>query len=140
MAKMTDNGLRKALREEMLKTAIALFEEAGYTVVRTKGNKLGIGCVDADGNDRWAELTMAIPTGARDDDEGYDAEILAQDYADHMAELEEKKKEKEAERAKKQAERQAKIEEKKRLKALEEAAKLQKAEAEAEEENIPEGE
>lgn len=113
----TDTMLRKELRESMIEEISAvLVDTFGYTIMRVKGNKIAIGCVDSEGNDRWAEMTIAIPTGSHDGDEVYDGEALAKDYAEHQEEVKAKAEERERKRKADAEARKAKAEEKKRLK------------------------
>lgn len=125
--KQIDSNLRTKMLEEM-KT---VYEDLGYTVLQVKGNKLAIACVDELQDDRWCEVTIAIPTGARDDDEGYDAEVLMQDYQDHLAEVAANKKQRDEQRKAEFAAAQAKRQAKAEAKAKTEAEKKAKAQTKA---------
>ena len=88
-----------------------MFEKNGEDVVQTNSNELAFPIVDEDGNDKWVQIVVKVPTGGRDED-GYDGYGVAESYKMKLKEKEEKKKEAEIKKAKK-IERDKKLREKK---------------------------
>lgn len=123
MPKKTANQLRTELRDSLLNEFIKWRNDLGDDARQTKGNKFMFPIVDADGDELFAEVTIAIPTGSRDSETPYNGFEEAEGYADEKAEKEQKRAEKEAEHQRKVAEAKAKREERQRKKAEEEAAK-----------------
>lgn len=108
----TNRILDNELREKVLKTIMEFFTEKNEDVMQTNSNECAFPCVDSDGNDKWVQIVVKIPTGGRDED-GYDGYGVAESYRLKVKEKEEKKKESEIKKAKK-IERDKKIREKKK--------------------------
>lgn len=104
-------SLDNELREKVLKTIMEFYAEKGEDVMQTNSNECAFPCVDSDGNDKWIQIVVKVPSGARDED-GYDGYGVAESYKIKIKEKEEKKKETEAKKAKK-IEKDKKIREKK---------------------------
>ena len=107
----TNRKLDNEIRERCLKTLMEMFEKNGEDVVQTNSNELAFPIVDEDGNDKWVQIVVKVPTGGRDED-GYDGYGVAESYKMKLKEKEEKKKEAEIKKAKK-IERDKKLREKK---------------------------
>lgn len=129
MAKISESKLRTMLRDRLMSEFLEYAQEQYGTALVVKGNKIAIGVVDDNGDDRWAELTIAIPTGSHDGSEQYDGEMLAKDYADHCAEKQAEAEERERKRQADAKIRAEKAAEKKRLKELEQAKKAETVKA-----------
>jgi hypothetical protein len=104
-------NLDNELREKVLKTIMEFYAEKGEDVMQTNSNECAFPCVDSDGNDKWIQIVVKVPSGARDED-GYDGYGVAESYKIKVREKEEKKKEAEAKKAKK-IEKDKKMREKK---------------------------
>ena len=110
----TPTALNNALRAKYTEIARAHFDSLGEDVQVTASNELSIPVLDEEGNEKWVVFTVKVPSGARDDDEGYDGYTKAQMYAEHVAEQSakraeaERKKQAKIERDKAQREAQAK--------------------------------
>lgn len=107
--------LDNELREKVLKMIMDFFAEKNEDVMQTNSNECAFPCVDSDGNDKWVQIVVKVPTGGRDE-EGYDGYGVAESYKLKLKEKEEKKKENEIKKAKK-IERDKKIREKKKEKS-----------------------
>lgn len=107
----TNRILDNELREKVLKTIMEFFAEKNEDVMQTNSNECAFPCVDSDGNDKWIQIVVKVPTGGRDED-GYDGYGVAESYKLKLKEKEEKKKEAEIKKAKK-IEKDKKIREKK---------------------------
>lgn len=108
----TNRILDNELREKVLKTIMEFFAEKNEDVMQTNSNECAFPCVDSDGNDKWIQIVVKVPTGGRDED-GYDGYGVAESYKMKLKEKEEKKKEAETKKAKK-IEKDKKIREKKK--------------------------
>ena len=95
--------LDNELREKVLKTIMDFF---------TEKNECAFPCVDSDGNDKWIQIVVKVPTGGRDED-GYDGYGVAESYRIKVKEKEEKRRENE-EKKQKKIERDKKLREKKK--------------------------
>lgn len=115
MPKMSAAQIRNATRNAIVKEIIAWRVSLGDDAQQTKGNKLMWPALDIEGNEIFVELTVSIPTGARDDDEKYNGYAEAENFVALQEEKEAKRKAKEAESQRRAAEAKAKREEKKRL-------------------------
>lgn len=104
--------LDNALREKVLKTIMEFFTEKNEDVMQTNSNECAFPCLDDEGNEKWIQIVVKVPTGSRDED-GYDGYGVAESYKMKLKEKEEKKKEAEIKKAKK-IERDKKIREKKK--------------------------
>ena len=104
--------LDNELREKILKIVMDYFTEKGEDVMQTNSNECAFPCVDSDGNDKWIQIVVKVPTGGRDED-GYDGYWVAESYKMKVKEKEEKKKENEIKKQKK-IERDKKLRKKKK--------------------------
>ena len=104
--------LDNELREKVLKTIMDFFTEKNEDVMQTNSNECAFPCVDSDGNDKWIQIVVKVPTGGRDED-GYDGYGVAESYRIKVKEKEEKRKENE-EKKQKKIERDKKLREKKK--------------------------
>ena len=67
------------LREKVLKSVMDFFAEKGEDIMQTNSNECAFPCVDEDGNDKWIQIVVKVPTGGRDED-GYDGYGVAESY------------------------------------------------------------
>ena len=74
-----ENKLKGALRANCLKICLEALIAAGEDVRIVGSGSIAYPCVDAEGNERWCEVTAKIPTGSRDG-EPYDGYALEADY------------------------------------------------------------
>lgn len=102
MAKVTETALRKQLREGLTKKIMEAMQAAGEEVLQTKANQFCFPCLDANGGEWFARVTIEIPTGSRDDNEPFDGYMEAESYR-IKAETDKRKKEE------REAAKQAKI-------------------------------
>lgn len=77
--------LRDRLREVYVQRAIAAF--AGEEILRTGTGKFAIPCLDEEQGEQFVVITVQVPTGSREDGEGYDGYSEAQEFATHTAEV-----------------------------------------------------
>lgn len=108
---------RKNLRENIKKIYITqlinFFQEKDEDVLRIKSNEICFPVLDEEGNEEFVKITVAVPTGSRDDNEPFDGYGKAQEY-----EMKQKEKKEKAEKAaKKKAEKIKRDEEFRRKKA-----------------------
>ena len=92
------------------------FKESDRDVYQTKSNEFVIPEETAEKDEIYIKIVVSIPTGARDDAEGYNGEEIALDYARKCKEKEEKKKkdaEKKAKKIARDTERRRKAKEEK---------------------------
>lgn len=136
MPKTSTELNRPKERKYWMKYLQKLITEKGEECLEYKGNGLCIPAVDANGNEYYVALTVAIPTGGRDG-EGFDGCAAAQDYKLHKEEVaftaqqraEQKKQEAEERRARREALQARKLmEEEKRQKIREAMLKAKIAE------------
>lgn len=80
MSKVSETTLRKNLREETTKRIIEAVTEIGEEVLQTKANQFCFPCLDENGGEWFARVTIEIPTGSRDDNEPYDGYAEAETY------------------------------------------------------------
>ena len=106
-----NRALDNALREKYLKILMDIFDKSGEDVRQTNSNEFAFPILDEEGNEKWIQIVVKVPTGGRDED-GYDGYGVAESYKMKLKEKEEKKKEAEIKKAKK-IERDKKVREKK---------------------------
>lgn len=85
-------SVQSSLRNVYLDKIIALFNES-EEVLRTAVNEISIPCIDSEGEEQWAVISVKIPTGTRDDHQPYDGYGKAEEYRMKLAEKAEKAKE-----------------------------------------------
>lgn len=113
---------RKTLRENIKKNYITqlieYFKINDEDVLQIKSNEICFPVLDEEGNEEFVKITVAVPTGSRDDNEPFDGYGKAEEYEMKLKQ----KAEKAAAAAKKKAEkikrdeefRRKKIEQKKK--------------------------
>lgn len=95
---------RKALRDELRATIVeavkAFLIERGEDADLCASNKVNYPCLDAEGNDEWAVITVQIPTGEHGaDGDPYEGYSEREAYAEKVALKAEKAKEAAAKKA-----------------------------------------
>lgn len=118
MAKMTKSQMATAKRNEVLEMLTEYLTDLDEEVMRESGNTIVFPSVDADGNELYVKITVAIPRGDRSG-EAYNGHDAAQAYEDkqkfiaakreqrakeHEIKVAEAKRKREAAKAKKEAE------------------------------------
>lgn len=108
---------RKTLRENIKKNyvtqLIEYFKANDEDVLQIKSNEICFPVLDEEGNEEFVKITVAVPTGSRDDNEPFDGYGKAEEY-----EMKQKEKREKAEKAaKKKAEKIKRDEEFRRKKA-----------------------
>lgn len=118
MAKMTKSQMATAKRNEVLEMLTEYLTDLDEEVMRESGNTIVFPSVDADGNELYVKITVAIPRGDRSG-EAYNGHDAAQAYEDkqkviaakreqrakeHEIKVAEAKRKREAAKAKKDAE------------------------------------
>ena len=118
MAKMTKSQMATAKRNEVLEMLTEYLTDLDEEVMRESGNTIVFPSVDADGNELYVKITVAIPRGDRSG-EAYNGHDAAQAYEDkqkviaakreqrakeHEIKVAEAKRKREATKAKKEAE------------------------------------
>lgn len=118
---------KKQLHEGIRNKYLALITEyltaQGEEVLKVKSNEIAIPCLDEEGNEEFMVISFKVPTGSRDDKEAYDGYAIATQYAEGVAEKEEKAKIEAEKKAKKIARDKAMREQKAKSKAEHEAKK-----------------
>lgn len=121
---MTNTALNTALRNDVLRAIIeAVSEKFDVDVLSVSSSAITFPVVDAEGNGKFAKITVSIPRGARDGNGGYeeyDGYAAAEDYKLEVEEKAAKKAASEAKKAAKIKADQAKREAKKVVKELNE--------------------
>lgn len=80
MAKISRKVLREQLKAEFLSRINTFLLAEGEEVLVVGSNKLAIPVVDSEGNEDFITITIAIPTGSREDNEPYDGYGAAESY------------------------------------------------------------
>ena len=121
---MTNTALNTALRNDVLRAIIeAVSEKFDVDALSVSSSAITFPVVDAEGNGKFAKITVSIPRGARDGMGGYeeyDGYAAAEDYKLEVEEKAAKKAASEAKKAAKIKADQAKREAKKVVKELNE--------------------
>lgn len=105
--------LDNQLREKFLESVMDFFQKNGEDVLRSNSNECVFPCLDSEGNEKWIQIVIKVPTGGRDG-EGFDGYGIAESYQMKLKEKEEKKKISEKKKAEKIAKDKARREEKKK--------------------------
>lgn len=100
---ISDRVLKDQLRAKHLESVRSFFEGEGEEVLITGSGELCFPVVDSEGNERWMQVVVKVPSGSRDGDP-FDGYSLAEDWQMKCAE---KARKAEAD-AKKKAEKAAK--------------------------------
>lgn len=109
---LTETKLRGNLRSKVVAELIEIMTEKGEEVLQTKTNQFCFPCLDENGGEWFARVTVEIPTGSRDDNEPFDG--YAENEAFRIKTENDKKKAEE--KAKAKAEKIKKDEEMRRKK------------------------
>lgn len=72
--------LKDALRADYVNKFFEFAEKLGEDVGYIASNKFNFPVCDAEGNEYGIEVTIAVPSGARGDNEGYDVYGLREQY------------------------------------------------------------
>lgn len=100
---MTKQELNNALRNAALQEIVSALAPSHDDVLQVESGKVAFPCVDAEGNEKWAVIAVAIPNGSRDG-EPFDGYAKAKEYAAHVKEQADKKKAREEASKRKQEE------------------------------------
>lgn len=105
--------LREKIKQNYTAQLIDFFCKNDEDVLQIKSNEICFPVIDEEGNEDFVKITIAVPTGSRDDNEPFDGYGKAQEY-----EMKQKEKKEKAEKAaKKKAEKIKRDEEYRRKKA-----------------------
>lgn len=115
---MTKQELNNALRNATLQEIVSALVPSHDDVLQVESGKVAFPCVDAEGNEKWAVIAVAIPNGSRAG-EPFDGYAKAKEYAAHVKEQADKKKAREEVSRRKQEEALRKKAEKEAKKAAE---------------------
>lgn len=110
-----NRALDNQLREKVLEKVMDFFRKNEEDVLQTNSNECAFPCLDSEGNEKWIQIVVKVPTGGRDE-EGFDGYGVAESYQLKLKEKEEKKKANEEKKAKK-IERDKKLREEKKKKS-----------------------
>lgn len=115
--KISVKKLNDELRQKYLGIVQTCLEQVDEEVLVVNSNEFSIPCVDGAGNEKFVNIIVKVPTGAKGEE--YDGYDMAEDYKFRLEEKAKKLEEKERKK-KEKMEKDAKLrEEKKRLKELE---------------------
>ncbi len=90
------------IREYILENLIDFFSRVGDTdVLKVKSNEIALPVVDCNDEEKFAVITVKVPTGADKGREPYDGYAEAEDYAHKLAEKKIKAEKKRAEKERK---------------------------------------
>ena len=89
------------LRQGFFNLIRQYFSGDGYEVLQYKSNAFCTPCVDETGDEKWAVITVTIPTGADKGREPFDGYAESEDYAHKLREKAVKAQKKAEEKAKK---------------------------------------
>ena len=115
--------LNEALRNKYLDLFIQFLTEQGEEVLRIKSNEIAFPVLDEERNDEFIKVAISVPTGSRDDGEAFDGFGMARQYAESIADKEEKARANAEKKAKKIERDNAQREARARARAEHEAAK-----------------
>lgn len=112
---MTNNrNLDNQLRNVYLEKIIDFFRKNEEDILQTGSNECVFPVLDSEGNEKWIQVVVKVPTGGRDG-EGFDGYGMAESYQLKLKEKAEKKAEAEKKKAAK-IEKDKKLREKKKEK------------------------
>ena len=77
---LTETKLRGNLREKITKQIFEACQNMGEDTMMTKPNQFCFPCLDENGGEWFARVTIEIPTGSRDDNEPFDGYAMAETY------------------------------------------------------------
>ena len=101
----SNKALNDKIRADYLEKVKDFFASVGEEVLVTGSGEICMPCVDTEGNEKWVQLVVKVPTGSRDG-EPFDGYSLAEDYQmklDEKAAKAEEAERKKAEKIKKDA-------------------------------------
>ena len=58
--------LDNQLREKFLECVMDFFQKNGEDVLRSNSNECVFPCLDSEGNEKWIQIVVKVPTGGRD--------------------------------------------------------------------------
>lgn len=109
-----NRNLDNQLRNVYLEKIIDFFRKNEEDILQTGSNECVFPVLDSEGNEKWIQVVVKVPTGGRDG-EGFDGYGMAESYQLKLKEKAEKKAEAEKKKAAK-IERDKKLREKKKEK------------------------
>lgn len=93
--KISNRELMNRLRAKYVENFIEFARNMGEEAMQTASNQFTFPVVDDMGNERWIQVVIKVPTGARKDEvAAYDGYVEAEDYEFKLKEAEKKKAEK----------------------------------------------
>lgn len=95
-----NRSLDNELREKVLKMVMEFFAKNDEDIMQTNSNECAFPCLDGEGNEKWIQIVVKVPTGGRDG-EGFDGYGIAESYQLKLKEKEEKRKKSEKSKKKK---------------------------------------
>jgi hypothetical protein len=107
MAAKSKKSLRENIKAKYTQTLIDFFQSQDEEVLRIKSNEICFPVVDEEGNEEFVKITIAVPTGSREDNEPFDGYSKAEEYEINQrlkAEKAEKAAKKKAEKIKRDKE------------------------------------
>ena len=108
MPKKTEGALKTELRDYYLQKIKDFLITEGEDVCHISGNTINLPAVDSYDGERWIEIKVSVPAGARGEE--YDGYSLREDYDLKIREQADKKERLAKEKAKKAAEQKVKRE------------------------------
>ena len=88
----SNKALNDKIRAYYLEKVKEFFADIGEEVLVTGSGEICMPCVDAEGNEKWVQFVVKVPTGTHDG-EPFDGYSLAEDYEMKLHEKAEKAKE-----------------------------------------------
>ena len=110
-----NRNLDNQLRNVYLENIMEFFRKNEEDVLQSGSNECVFPVLDSEGNEKWIQVVVKVPTGGRDG-EGFDGYGIAESYQLKLKEKEQKMKEKE-EKKQKKIEKDKKMREKKKEKS-----------------------
>lgn len=77
---LSETKLRGNLRTKVTEEIFKACKDMGEDVMMTKANQFCFPCLDENGGEWFARVTVEIPTGSRDDKEPFDGYAMAESY------------------------------------------------------------
>lgn len=114
--------LNNNLREKYLAILTETLEQLDEEVLVVKSNELSIPVLDDEGNEKFINITVKVPTGSKGEE--YDGYEEAEDYKFLQEEKKKKKEEKERKKKEKIEKDKKEREERKKLKELEKIKRM----------------
>ena len=111
---VNNRNLDNQLRNVYLEKIMDFFRKNEEDILQTSSNECVFPVLDSEGNEKWIQVVVKVPTGGRDG-EGFDGYGMAESYQLKLKEKAEKKAEAEKKKAAK-IEKDKKLREKKKEK------------------------